>query len=49
MLRTRKAARRLSGGSIAARANTDVKVKAIALWYRRPPNGIFVRTDSPIK
>jgi NitT/TauT family transport system substrate-binding protein len=34
---------------IAARANTDVKVKAIALWYRRPPHGIFVRTDSPIK
>ena len=34
---------------IAGRANTDVKVKAIALWYRRPPHGIFVRTDSPIK
>src|SRR2546423_7901792 len=34
---------------IAARANTDVKVKAIALWYRRPPHGIFVRTDSPNK
>ena len=34
---------------IAARANTDVAVKAIALWYRRPPHGIFVRTDSPIK
>jgi NitT/TauT family transport system substrate-binding protein len=34
---------------IAARANTDVRVKAIALWYRRPPHGIFVRTDSPIK
>ena len=34
---------------IAARANTDVKVKAIALWYRRPPHGVFVRTDSPIK
>ena len=34
---------------IAARANTDVKVKAIALWYRRPPHGIFVRADSPIK
>src|SRR5436190_401481 len=34
---------------IAARANTDVKVKAIALWCRRPPHGIFVRTDSPIK
>ena len=34
---------------IAARANTDVKVKAIALWYRRPPHGIFVRSDSPIK
>jgi len=26
-----------------------VKVKAIALWYRRPPHGIFVRADSPIK
>jgi NitT/TauT family transport system substrate-binding protein len=34
---------------IAARANTDVMVKAIALWYRRPPHGVFVRTDSPIK
>src|SRR5690242_5277695 len=34
---------------IAARANTDAKVKAIALWYRRPPHGIFVRSDSPIK
>ena len=34
---------------IAARANTDVTVKAIALWYRRPPHGVFVRTDSPIK
>jgi len=34
---------------IAGRANTDVKVKAIALWYRRPPHGIFVRADSPIK
>jgi NitT/TauT family transport system substrate-binding protein len=34
---------------IAARANTDVAVKAIALWYRRPPHGIFVRGDSPIK
>jgi len=34
---------------IAARANTDVKVKAIALWYRRPPHGVFVRSDSPIK
>ena len=34
---------------IAARANTDAKVKAIALWYRRPPHGVFVRADSPIK
>jgi len=34
---------------IAARANTDVAVKAIALWYRRPPHGVFVRADSPIK
>jgi len=34
---------------IAARANTDVTVKAIALWYRRPPHGVFVRSDSPIK
>ena len=34
---------------IAARANTDVKVKAIPLWYRRPPHGVFVRADSPIK
>src|SRR5262249_5107708 len=34
---------------IAARANPDVKVKAIALWYRRPPHGVFVRADSPIK
>jgi NitT/TauT family transport system substrate-binding protein len=34
---------------IAARANTDVKVKAVALWYRRPPHGVFVRTDSPVK
>src|SRR2546422_860911 len=33
----------------AACANPDVKVKAIALWYRRPPHGIFVRADSPIK
>src|SRR5437867_12078148 len=32
---------------IAARANTDVKVKAIALGYRRAPHGVFVRTDSP--
>src|SRR5262245_10107842 len=34
---------------IAARANSDVAVKATALWYRRPPHGVFVRTDSPIK
>ena len=34
---------------IASRANTDVKVKGIALWYRRPPHGVFVRSDSPIK
>src|SRR6476660_5332807 len=34
---------------IAGRANSDVKVKGIALWYRRPPHGIFVRADSPIK
>src|SRR5947199_4330927 len=34
---------------IAARANTDVKVKAITLWYRRPPHGVCVRVDSPIK
>src|SRR5215467_1063819 len=34
---------------IAARANTDAKVKDIALWYRRPPHGIFLRSDSPIK
>ena len=34
---------------IAARANTDVAVKGIALWYRRPPHGVFVRSDSPIK
>ena len=34
---------------IAARANTDAKVKGIALWYRRPPHGIFLRADSPIK
>ena len=34
---------------IAARANTDAKVKAIALWYRRPPHGIFVRADSSVK
>ena len=34
---------------IAARANTDAKVKAIALWYRRPPHGVFGRADSPIK
>src|SRR4029453_49013 len=34
---------------MAARANTHVKVKAIAVWYRRPPHGIFVRSDSPIK
>src|SRR5262249_11808368 len=33
---------------IAARANTDAKVRAIALWYRRPPHGIFLRADSPI-
>jgi len=24
-------------------------VKGIALWYRRPPHGIFLRADSPIK
>jgi len=24
-------------------------VTAIALWYRRPPHGVFVRADSPIK
>src|SRR5262245_18464387 len=35
--------------AIAARANTDAKVKAIALWYLRPPHGIFLRADSPIK
>src|SRR5215475_9352844 len=34
---------------IAARANTDAKVKAIALWYRRPPHGVFVRADSAVK
>jgi len=34
---------------IAGRANSDVKVKGIALWYRRPPHGIFVRADSAIK
>src|SRR5438046_4591597 len=34
---------------IAARANTDGRVTATALWYRRRPHGIFVRTDSPIK
>src|SRR3989442_4710174 len=34
---------------IAGRANSDVKAKAIALWYRRPPHGIFGRADSPSK
>jgi NitT/TauT family transport system substrate-binding protein len=33
---------------VAARANEDVKVKAIGAYYRRPPHSIFVRDDSPI-
>ena len=32
----------------AARANEDIKVKAIAAYFRRPPHTIFVRTDSGI-
>ena len=32
----------------AARANEDVKVKAIGAYFRRPPHTIFVRTDSGI-
>ena len=34
---------------VAARANEDVKVKAIGAYYRRPPHSIFVLADSPIK
>jgi NitT/TauT family transport system substrate-binding protein len=32
----------------AARANEDVKVKAIAAYFRRPPHSVFVRVDSGI-
>ena len=32
----------------AARANEDVKVKAIGAYFRRPPHTIFVRTDTGI-
>jgi NitT/TauT family transport system substrate-binding protein len=32
----------------AARSNEDVKVKAIAAYFRRPPHSIFVRADSGI-
>lgn len=33
---------------VAARANENVKVKAIAAYFRRPPHSIFVRVDSGI-
>jgi NitT/TauT family transport system substrate-binding protein len=33
---------------VAARANEDIKVKAIAAYFRRPPHSIFVRADSGI-
>jgi len=32
----------------AARANEDIKVKAIAAYFRRPPHSIFVRVGSGI-
>jgi NitT/TauT family transport system substrate-binding protein len=32
----------------AARANEDIKVKAIGAYFRRPPHTIFVRTDAGI-
>ena len=32
----------------AARANEDVKVKAVGAYFRRPPHTIFVRTDTGI-
>jgi NitT/TauT family transport system substrate-binding protein len=33
---------------VAARANEDIKVKAIAAYFRRPPHSIFVREGSGI-
>ncbi len=33
---------------VAARANEDVKVKAIGAYFRRPPHSIFVRANSGI-
>lgn len=33
---------------VGARANEDIKVKAVAAYFRRPPHSIFVRTDSGI-
>lgn len=35
-------------GLVAARANEDVKVRAIAAYFRRPPHSIFVREGSGI-
>lgn len=34
---------------VGARANEEVKVKAIAAYFRRPPHSIFVRADSGIR
>jgi len=36
------------GSLIAAQANEDVKVKSIAVYFRRPSNSFFVRADSGI-
>lgn len=35
-------------GLVAARANEDVKVKAIGAYFRRPPHSIFVREGTGI-
>jgi NitT/TauT family transport system substrate-binding protein len=35
-------------GLVAAKANEDIKVKAIGAYFRRPPHSIFVRENSGI-
>jgi NitT/TauT family transport system substrate-binding protein len=35
-------------GLVAARANEDIKVRAIAAYFRRPPHSIFVRAGAGI-
>jgi NitT/TauT family transport system substrate-binding protein len=35
-------------GLVAARANEDIKVRAIAAYFRRPPHSIFVREGTGI-